>query len=335
MFNININKISIILLFVALVVLPSTLVFAAKIDLKEYNRLRGVESVLLNHIQEMEKELKASASFNKYKNEFLNSIPKTSPVEVSESSIAKMLSIAPYVFMGDEHTTLQSQVNTCKVLRLMRNAKQPLTIVVEWIDLSFQNDVNSFLAGKTSLTNLKKKINYQKLWGFPWSGYSNILKTAKSLKVKVLLAERLKKSHSLNDRDSFIVNKIVEDKKTNPNMRYLVVYGDYHIYGPSHLSEKAAKAGLKPQAIFIGDSPKTYWQLLKKNMDSDKVGIAKLKQGVYYIPNGTPLERNLSYRDYLLNITGYDESDFDVWATKLDIVPKASVKKSFQELHRN
>lgn len=328
------NKLLLVCLLSALALLMPLDVLAKKISLQEFKRLKQVESILLENISLMESELEPSATFTKYKKEYLNSIPKTSPKLVSNSVLTNLLSKASFIFLGDEHTTLRSQQNTCKLLKLMKQGKRPITLVLEWVDISFQNEIDLYLAGKMSLTNLKKKINYQKLWGFQWKGYANIIKTAKLLKTKVLLVERLKKKHSLLVRDSFIVKKISENYKSNPNMRYLIVYGDYHIFGPNHLSEKAMKAGLYPQIIFLGDAPNAYWSILKQTMDPAKIGIAQMKKGVFYIPNGTPLERSFSYQNYLADLLGYDETDFEYWVDKSQITPQQSRHSRFDSLHR-
>jgi hypothetical protein len=235
--------------------------------------------------------------------------------------------------LGDEHTTNQSQINTANVLRMMRATKEPVTLVIEWVDISFQKEIDAFLAGSLPLKDLRARISYDKLWGFSWTSYAKILSAAKQQKTPILLVERLKGNHSLADRDSFITATIVAHAKKAANMRYLVVYGDYHILGDGHLSSQLAKAGLKPQIILIGDAADTYWKLLGKGKDPAKIGFASLNNGIYYIRNGTPLERSLSYRDYLMKMLGYKKSDFEEWVGPADIVPQAGGRNNFEALH--
>lgn len=306
---------------------------AAEISKDEYNRLRQVEKTMLQQICDMEAELKASKALEKYKKSYLAAVPATAPKPVSDSEMAKILAGARYVMLGDEHTTNQSQINTANVLRMMRAAKEPVTLVIEWVDMSFQKEVDAFLAGRLALKELQSKISFDKLWGFSWASYSKILATAKQLKTPILLVERLKGNHSLADRDSFITSTIVAHAKKTASMRYLVVYGDYHILGDGHLSSKLAKAGLKPQTILIGDAADTYWKLLGKIKDPAKVGFASLGNGIHYIRNGTPLERSLSYRNYLMKILGYKKSDLEEWVGPADIVPQAAGRNNFEALH--
>lgn len=307
---------------------------AGEVSKDEFNRLRAVDKLLRSHISEMETQLKASPSLKKYMKEYEAAVPKAAPQPVSDSEMAKLLAGARYVLMGDEHTTARSQANTVLVLKMMKAVKEPVTLVIEWVDVSFQKEIDAFLAGKLPVKDLKTKISFDKLWGFSWTDYAKILAAAKQLKVPVLLTERLKGTHSLSDRDSFITSTVAAHAKQNAGMRYLVVYGDYHILGPDHLSDKLAKAGLKPQLQLIGDAPETYWKLLGKVKDPDKIGFARLTDSIFYVVNGTPAERSLSYRNYLMKLLGYTKSDFEEWAGPADVKPKSGASNSFDALHR-
>ena len=308
---------------------------AGEVGKDEFNRLRAADKALRSHISEMESQIKASASLKKYMKEYETAIPTTAPRPLTDAEMAKVLAAAKYVMLGDEHTTAKSQANTLLVLKMMKASKEPLTLVIEWVDISFQKEIDAFLAGKLPLKDLKGKISFDKLWGFSWANYSKILSAAKQLNVPILLVERLKSTHSLADRDTFITATIAAHAKAHTGMRYLVVYGDYHILARNHLSDKLSKAGFKPQILLIGDAGETYWKLLGKIKDPDKIGFAELSGGIYYIVNGTPAERSLSYRNYLMKLLGYTKSDFEEWISAEDIKPRGSASNNFKNLHRD
>ncbi|PKL49944.1 MAG: hypothetical protein CVV42_04605 [Candidatus Riflebacteria bacterium HGW-Riflebacteria-2] len=320
-------------LAILLVVLAACVAGADNVSKEEFSRLLLVEKTLHQQIDEMESELKTSKQLEAYKKSYLAAVPKGAPRPLSDAQIAKTLATARYVIMGDEHTTSQAQANTVSVLRMMRASKEPLTLVIEWVDISFQKQIDEFLAGRIPLKNLRGKISFDKLWGFSWASYSKILSAAKQLKTPILLVERLKASHSLASRDTFITKTIADHAKTNPGMRYLVVYGDYHVLGDDHLSQKLAKSGLKPQIILIGEAREIYWKLLGKLKDPAKIGFAELAGGIYYVRNGTPLERSMAYRDYLMKMLDYSKSDFEEWVGPADIAPKTSGRNNFEALH--
>ena len=323
-------------LFVLITIIcTNSAIYSKPINLQEYQRLINLENILLDHIYLMEEEFTPSASLQKYKKQYFASLPKQSPRPVSFKSMRSVLAKARFVYLGDEHTTLKSQLNTIKVLKMMVTSKSKVTLVIEWIDISFQKEIDSYLAGKTTLNKLRKTINFDKLWGFSWKNYSKILSAAKRLRCPILLVERLKNTHSLANRDSFIAKTLAKKLQSAPSSRFLVVYGDYHILGPNHLPEKAQKLGLKSPILLLGEAPNAYWSLLKKSLDPDKIGFAKLSKNIFYIPNGTPLERSLSYRNYLMNLTGWESDEFDCWVDKSDITPQTISKSKFDSLHNN
>lgn len=309
---------------------------AAGISKEEFTRLRQLEKTVLEQISEMEADLKPSKSLEQYKKEYLAAVAKASPRAISDAAMGKLLAGARYVLLGDEHTTDRSQQNAAMVLKLMKAGSDQVTLVIEWIDISFQNEVDAFLAGKLALKDLKTKISFDKLWGFSWTSYARILNAARQLKTPVLLVERLKgQQHSLNSRDDFIVSTINSHSQKNKGMRYLVVYGDYHIIGNGHLAQKLAKTGMKPQICLIGDAPEVYWKLLGSLKDPGKIGFAELGNGIFYIVNGTPLERSLSYRNYLMKMVGFKKSDFEEWVGPADIMPQSAERSKFEALHRD
>ncbi|MFZ5952185.1 MAG: ChaN family lipoprotein [Candidatus Rifleibacteriota bacterium] len=328
------NKRTILSLLFLLLLANIAPVFGGKISKAEFDRLRMVDKLLKAQIGEMETEFKASPALDKYRVEYLATVACKTPKAVSAAQIAKILDQSRFVFLGDEHTTAESQKNTINVLNLMKKNNRPVTLVLEWIDESHQEVINQFLAGQVPGTELRKKIAFDKDWGFSWTDYSKILAAAKKLKVPILLVERLKKRHSLSERDTYIAGKIAEDAKKNEQMRYLTVYGEYHLLGPGHLTEKCSKLGLSSQVILVGDAPEVYWKLLAQTMDPDQVEFAQLKGNVYFIRNGTPLERSMSYRNYLMKILGYKASDFEDRVGATDIIPKAGAAASFDELHQ-
>lgn len=324
---------SILLLAILIILLPLSL-SAAKISTQEFERLRLVDKLLKAQIGEMEAEFENSPSLKKYRVEYLATVASKQLKPLAAEQMLKHINSARCVFLGDEHTTAESQQNTVKILALMRRAKAPVTLVLEWIDESYQPVVNDFLAGKVPLKDMRRKIAFDKDWGFSWTAYSRILSAAKKMKVPVLLVERLKKRHSLSDRDTYIAKKIAAAAEKNAEMRFLTVYGEYHLLGPDHLSEKCNKLGLKSQLIIVGDAPEVYWKLLGKSMDPDQVEFAHLKENVFFIRNGTPLERSLSYRNYLMKVLGWSQSDFDEKIGAAEIKPKAAAQTSFERLHQ-
>lgn len=324
---------------VAAALLLTCSLFGAPLTTTQYTTLLSYQRIVKGHITEMEGDLGPSPDLDKYRDEYLKAIPTVPFTPFPETDMRQTLAKATCIFLGDEHTTAASQENALAVLTWAAAGKGSLTLVLEWIDETYQPQVDGFLSGKMTLTALRKAIEYDKLWGFPWKGYARILDQAKRLKVRVILTERLKGKHSLLNRDTYITRKLAGDRSKNPDMRYLVIYGDYHILGNNHLSHMMGKAGFQPQVILFGDAESLYWSTLKTVRDPEKIRFLSAGHGLFYIRNGTPLERSISYRDYLMKLLGFKRDDFEEWVGKTDLAPfsgapvPAVQRERFDALH--
>lgn len=308
-------------------------IFGETVTPREIKRLLALEKSLKAQIAEMESDIVASSEFNSYKAAYYRALPKTFR-HVRDDEIVKRLMDAQYVFLGDDHSVLQSQLGAVEILKCMAAGKGNLTLVLEWMDESFQGSVNEFLRGRMSISELKKKIKYDELWGFLWAGYSRVLHAAKRYGCRILLAERLLEKHSLKIRDAYIAKKIADDRLKNASMRYLIVYGEYHILGDDHLSKKLARAGLTPQMILTGNADEIYWKALKSTQQPDSIRFLDMGAGIYYMRNGTPLERLVAYRNYLMKLLGWKKSDFAEWIDNNDILINPGSSERFEDLHR-
>ena len=307
---------------------------AAPITSQEYQRLTGAARIVRANITELESQLKVSTSLVRYEKEFKAAVPRGAPKLVTMAALAETLKNARLVVMGDDHATTESQTNTVEALQFMKAGSAPLVLVIEWIDVSRQKEVDRFLAGGITLTQLRQSIQFDKDWGFSWKSYSRILTAAKKLKVPVLLTERLKSKPSLAQRDTMIANDIAAYGKAHPGTRFLIVYGEFHVLGPDHLGEKLAKAGMKPDVKLIGEAEPVYWKLLQKTLDPAAVKVADLGGGIFYLRGGSPLERMLAYRKYLMKIIGYRADDFEDWVSDKDAAPVLKSVERFQQLHQ-
>ena len=291
-------------------VLCSCLV-AAPISDKEHEWMVSVDNLVLEHIDEMEEGFTANEALEKYEAEYRQVLRGRTGVPVGKAEMQKSLAKANCVFLTDEHTVAKAQANTVWVLETMSKGQGPVALVLEWIDASFQKDLDQYLRGEITAEELKKTVRYDELWGFPWGGYKAVLEKAKSLQIPVLLADSFIEHKSLAQRDDQVVARMNLFKKDNPQTRFLVVYGAFHILGKDHMGEKAAKAGLKPDLFLVGEASEIFWQALTKHKDTEKFPFLSLGDNIFYIQNGTPVERHRSYRQYLMDLLGYYDDDFD------------------------
>ena len=284
---------------------------AAPMSEQEQEWMVSVDNLVLEHIDEMEEGFTANEALEKYEEEYRQVLKGRTGVATSKAEMMSTLKKANCVFLTDEHTVSKAQENTVWVLDAMSKGEGPLALVLEWIDASYQAELDKYLRGELTAEELKDAVRYDELWGFPWAGYKKIIEKAKSLQIPILLADSLIEHKSLAQRDDQVVARMSLFKRENPQTRFLVVYGAFHILGKKHMSDKAAQAGLKPDLYLVGEANQIFWHALTKYKDTEKFPFLSLGDNIFYIQNGTPVERHRSYRQYLMDLLGYYDDDFD------------------------
>lgn len=272
------------------------------------DQLAAAESVVTLQIQELEEELPDTPDLDRYQQEYRQAIPDRALRAVPTEEMSRRLREAPVVFLSDQHTLERSQSRTVQVLE-ETGAGGDLALVIEWVDRGDQPSLDAFLAGRMTLEDLRRAVEFDRLWGFPWEGYAEILRTARRLGVPVLAVDSLREHLSLGDRDQRITDTVLAHREAHPGTRYLVVYGCYHLAGRDHLPERMSAAGIPPGLTLTGDAPEAYWSHVRETSDPTGAEFLELAPDLYYVHNGAPLERDLSYRDYLLEMLGWDPDE--------------------------
>ncbi len=285
--------------------------FAVPLSDQKQGWMVSVDNLVLEHIDELEENLHANEALDRYESEYRAVLEGRTGTAVSKEQMAQKLAKADCVFLTDEHTVLKAQQNTLWVLEAMAKGQKPLTLVLEWIDATFQSEVDAYLRGEFDVEELKKRVRYVELWAFPWEGYRAILERARELNVPVLFADSFIAHKSLAVRDDQVVAKMCAFQAKEPEARFLVVYGAFHVLGKDHMAEKAAKAGIKPDYCLVGEASDIYWQALAKYDDPELFPFLDLGSSIFYIQNGSPVERHRSYRKYLMDLLGWFDDDFD------------------------
>ena len=202
---------------------------------------------------------------------------------LTTSTVSTMLSTAQCVMQGDFHLAPQSQEMTINILEMMSAGEGHITVVLEWIDVSFQKEVDAYLANKYDdekqmllLEQLKKDIHYETCWSFPWENYYPILLAIKRLDAAVLLTDNRIHRPGIRVRDKEAAEAICKLHKEKPLERLLVVYGETHLLGSDHLSEKMAIGGFQPDIIMNGRNEKLFWRALEKYGKFDTMAFLDL-----------------------------------------------------------
>ena len=221
--------------------------FAQSLDEKKIDQIQAQVSELQCELKTLNQYLGMSESFLKYEQEFSSFLENASYQVVDRESLVDEIQSSQVVLLADNHLSYHSQSHALGLLKTLSSPN--LSLVIEWIDVSYQAEVNEYLAGKVTLVDLKTQIKFHEYWDFSWESYKRVLKLAKDLSIEVRLVENLKKTQDLRTRDQAILRKVKSIHESAENQQVLVVYGTYHILGKDHLFDLFKELGYKTTAI--------------------------------------------------------------------------------------
>jgi uncharacterized iron-regulated protein len=107
------------------------------------------------------------------------------------------------VFVGEVHTDLAGHLNQLAIIRGLHERHPDLAIGMEYFQQPFQKDLDEYIAGKLSETELLAKTQYFTRWGYDFRLYEPILEYARekgiplvALNVPSELAQKVGRSGS-------------------------------------------------------------------------------------------------------------------------------------------
>ncbi|MCJ8344583.1 ChaN family lipoprotein [bacterium] len=294
---------------ILLFILCVSLVPAQKVSLDQIQRDQNYTNGIHCELEELKAHFPASESFNVYEAEFLKTVGKLTPSNLSKNDFDLKLKNAKIIVMADNHVSYGSQSNTIRLIEDLSKNQQELSLVIEWIDRSYQSVVNQYLIDQLSLEELKEKVQFDQLWAFSWDSYKRVLEAAKVNKVAVYLVENLKDTKDLISRDQSIFDAVAKIKQKAENSKILVVYGTYHSLGKNHLLERF-RALSKESVAIVSQAQNAYWAALKSNLDTDKMKYLSLSDDVIYLHDAVPFVQFEQERFYYLDLLGFEEDEY-------------------------
>lgn len=305
---------------------------AAPLTLDQVDCRAATHRALKAQMAEMNEYFGEPEALVRYEREYRAEVASRSEELTPLPDVDDRLAGSRLTLFGDTHTERSSQTNTVEALRAMRAGDGPVTLVIEFIDRSFQAEVDAYLAGELDVEALRERVQYDEHWGFSWENYRLVLEGARRLGAGLLLVENHLERHELDQRDREIVAWTMAHRARHPDTRYLVAYGSYHVLGRGHLADLFAAEGLPADTVLVGEAPEVYFRALRKVRDPDLVRFVRLSDELYFIRNGTPIERERETRDTFMGYGGWREEDFR--AQLPDCQSDGGRRRLFQQLHQ-
>ncbi|MCB0355670.1 MAG: ChaN family lipoprotein [Bdellovibrionales bacterium] len=218
---------------------------------------------------------------------------------VAESEIIDLYLSADIIFYSDNHDSPYFQKQAFKLLKeLVHRNKRQVIFMVEWIDSSHQKDLEAFLNGSISVSDLRRVTNFDKVFGANrWLSYRKLLESLFSLyklyKFKALACLRPNSDVDIMDvykRDENTAHLIEKEMQRSPLVQVFVLQGQSHILS-GNLHQLLASKDRKVMTV-LNSISFLYWQQLEhvSNFDKKKYSEAAQESQVYYVNYQKPDE---------------------------------------------
>lgn len=244
-----------------------------------------------------------SKSITKYRKIYLDEVTRYESVS-SKAELLNDLKDAQIIYCGDFHTLKRSQYSAIKILRHLVEKGRKIFLGLELVPTDYEDIANDFVENEISEREFLEKINYERIWGFPWENYSPLFDFAREHQIQILGLNLTGGGYqSLSGRDQIASNRMVECLQKHPDAVILCLYGDLHIASP-HIPQKVQKLlkkkkmkKIKTISVFQ-NSDEIYWKLLEENL-AHKVDVVKVSSDSYCVLSSTPWIKWQSYQSWI------------------------------------
>ena len=224
------------------------------------------------------------------------------------SSFAAMTAAAAranVVYVGDYHTSKQSQKVFLKLAKRLHEAGRAQVIALELLQKKHQPAIDKFLAGQCGEAAFLEAIRFRKNWPFDnWENFRPIFQFARETGTRVVgIDAKIDGRNSLSLRDAFAGEVIAKAIGENPDATVLVLIGDLHI-APSHLpaaTDRALGAKRLPRSkplLVFQNSERIYWKLAAAGLERS-AEVVRVAENAFCVMNTPPIILQQTYLNWL------------------------------------
>ena len=250
----------------------------------------------------------------KYIQEFTNEF-RTYDSICDLDEIVEAAASSQVVWIGDYHALTRSREFTAGFLRQLASRKDSnIALGAEVIFARHQKLLDRWRAGKLSERDFLEQIRYVDEWGCDWPSYRNLFDAAAELGIPIYGVDchPRRDLRCIRRRDQGVSRRIAKLVQQDPSRTLVVLFGESHLSSthlPARVRALLTKKGVEfNDVLLLQNIDDIYWQLQERGEQSVNVRIQP-KQ--YCVFNVTPLEKYESFRQYLYECTGDEESGGD------------------------
>jgi len=105
---------------------------------------------------------------------------------ISMDELIARLSNVSIVYIGETHTSLEDHKIQLEILRRLSNSGRCVELAMEMFPVEAQPVLTRYVMGQTSEEEFLKEVRWDKVWGFPYSYYRNLINWQKEKHMPVL-----------------------------------------------------------------------------------------------------------------------------------------------------
>lgn len=224
----------------------------------------------------------------------------------SQSELLSAIEKADLIFGGDFHASAQAQRTHLRILRGLSD-ERPVSLALECFSHASQKFLDAYLRGEITIDALKKKVRWDKSWGFPWEHYRPLLELAqrRGFRLHGLNEPPRSRLHAkIEEREMRAAKRIRRIFAASDGVLVYVVFGDLHLAAAGlpkmvrELQRKSQGRHREPIADLVIhlNSEKIYFDLAARGLELD-VGVVRLSRNRFCVMSSPPW---VQWQNYLL-----------------------------------
>ncbi|MCJ8275950.1 MAG: ChaN family lipoprotein, partial [Bdellovibrionales bacterium] len=238
----------------------------------------------------------------------------------SKSQVHQAVKQANVVYGGDFHPFAQAQRTHLRILRELLGERE-IVLGLECFFSDKQVFIDAYLKNEISEDEFLDKVEWDELWGFPWTHYRPLIEFARKNNIKILALNKttaIRTGESLHLRDDWAAEIVSQSLQSHPSHLHYVIFGDLHM-AENHLPQSVNKKAQKEvQAVTLYlNSEKIYFELMEQGLESE-VEFVQYNESQFCILSSPPWVKWQSYLMYLEENFDIDLEDEEEWELRVD-----------------
>jgi hypothetical protein len=211
------------------------------------------------------------------------------------AALLEAMADADIVFSGDHHTLPAAQRLPIRLLRTLVRGRRPVTLALEMLHSEDQPAVDDYLARRIGAAALRRRIAFDRRWGFDWMHYHAILDFARrhGLGILAINSDPGPVRSRLARRDRHAAGILARRLVDRPGGLLYVMAGDWHVaraHLPRRVLALARGYGARPGAVVVHQNNESLFRRFAGG-GSAPPDVLRRGKNLFCVLNATPLAK--------------------------------------------